>query len=144
MLCASGLAITDIDLTANTALKWVSLFDENLTSVLGLPATASQGLVYREKTQYTTGRMISLTEEFGYSSTMNTWCQNYGTDWYMPSLDELREIYTNRSYINSTLRAFNFAEIRNNYYLSSTKNSNNYTYYTLDLCVSLSAQLVHL
>jgi len=51
-------------------------------------------------------------------------------DWFLPSLNELDEIYKNISIINITATANNGEIFANNYYWSSTEHSNNSTYVT--------------
>ena len=53
------------------------------------------------------------------------WCDDYGTDWYLPSINELKVIYNNKSQINSTLSAHGFTTISYDDYWSSS--CNNYT-----------------
>ena len=151
-LIASGLAITDIDLTANTALKGAELFNTNLTSIKKLNTTGL-GIVYINKTLNGAGRIMSVTETStswglygtttgatnaddgmknvntmkskGYfnSSSAFTWCANYGTDWYLPALNELQAIYNNKSAINSTLSANGYTTLGTGSYWSSTEYS---------------------
>ena len=153
VLIASGLAITDIDLTANTALKGAELFNTNLTSTKKLDTTGL-GCVYIKKTPYSVGKMVSVAETStswglygattgatnaddgmknvntmkskGYfnSSSAFTWCANYGTDWYLPALNELKAIYNNKSTINSTLSARGYTTFGTSYYWSSTEDYN--------------------
>ena len=128
VLIASGLAITDIDLTANTALKGAELFNTNLTATKKLDTTGL-GVVYIEKTPYSGGTMMSITEVSKIWSDAKTWCSNYGTGWYLPSLDELKVIYNNKSAINSTLSANGYTSLGTGSYWSSTEDSSSYAYW---------------
>ena len=56
------------------------------------------------------------------------WCDDYGTDWYLPSIDELSVIYKNRSTINSTLSAKGYTTLGTGYYWSSTEYNNSIAY----------------
>ena len=51
----------------------------------------------------------------------NTWCSSYGTGWYLPTLEELYDIYINKSTINSTLSANGYTTLGTGYYWSSTQ-----------------------
>jgi hypothetical protein len=126
-LVASGLYITDIDLTANTKLKGAELFNTNLT-VINKLETTGLGIVYETKTPYKGGKMMSVSEtnyKWSTASTttnatnkddgmanMNTiksinsdfskypafkWCAEYGTNWYLPAKNELSVIYNKKS-----------------------------------------------
>ena len=121
VLVASGLAITDIDLTANTSLIGIQLINSNLTSV-SVPSSI-KGVVYQNKTAYTNGKMVSVIETSQTWDNAKTWCSNYGTGWYLPSLDELRVIYNQKSAINSTLSAGGYTTLGTGYYWSSTEGS---------------------
>ena len=102
VLLASDIAITDIDLSTNTALKAVSLLSPNLTSVVGKVATAGEGVMYIEKTPYQTGTMMSLLNTpVATGSYLKTWCANYGDGWYLPTLDQMRTIRNIRDVVNS-------------------------------------------
>ena len=58
------------------------------------------------------------------------WCDEYGTDWYLPSIHELNAISKIRSTINSTLNANNCTTLGTGYYWSSTEYSGNYAFCT--------------
>ena len=121
VLVASGLAITDVDLTANTALKGVELFNENLTTS-NIPATTRIGYVFERKTPYSKGKMMSVNVTSGKWSEAKTWCTSF-TGWYLPSIDELSQIYNNKSVIDSVLSAYGYATLYNEsyeFYWSST------------------------
>ena len=94
VLVASGLAITDVDLTANTALKGVELFNENLTTS-NIPATTRIGYVFERKTPYSKGKMMSVNVTSRKWNEAKTWCTSFA-GWYLPSIDELSQIYNNK------------------------------------------------
>lgn len=58
------------------------------------------------------------------------WCADYGTDWYLPAINELKAIYNNKSTINSTLTANGYNKLGSyeSYYWSSTENSSESAY----------------
>ena len=153
VLIASGLAITDIDLTSNTSLKGAELFNINLTATKKLNKTGL-GIVFLEKTPYSEGKMMSVAETRLAWSTerittnarnnddgmanMNTikalnsdlskypafkWCADYGTDWYLPALNELKVIYEKKSIINSVLSEYGYKQLQSSSgdYASSTE-----------------------
>ena len=50
------------------------------------------------------------------------WCAKHGDDWYLPALDELKEIYNNREIINATLLANGYATLNTvDWYWTSTE-----------------------
>ena len=55
------------------------------------------------------------------------WCADYGTDWYLPALNELRVIIDQKSYIDSTLSANGYVTISAPQW-SSTEYSRSYSY----------------
>jgi LruC domain-containing protein len=61
------------------------------------------------------------------SSTTNaaTYARSFGPSWFLPSINELNEMWVNRDIINSTALAFGGTALRDDYYWSSTENSNN-------------------
>jgi hypothetical protein len=131
-LSADGLAITDIDLTTNTLLQGVSLANTNLTSVVGLSQTVN-GVIYVDKTYYSKGMVVSMYESRAAWGTVNSWCSNYGSGWYLPSLDELKVVYKNKSSINQTLSALGKTILGGDYWSSTLYyvESNRYYYYYL-------------
>ena len=66
---------------------------------------------------------VNTMKSKGYfnRSSAFTWCANYGTDWYLPALNELKAIYNNKSTINSTLSAGGYTTLGTDYYWSSTE-----------------------
>ncbi|MBQ3173402.1 MAG: protein kinase [Alistipes sp.] len=48
------------------------------------------------------------------------WCRAKGSSWYLPSLNELKIIYNNKSVLNATLQKYG-AAFNNSYYRSSTE-----------------------
>ena len=51
------------------------------------------------------------------------WCSEYGEGWYLPALNELREIYNNLNAINATLKANGYTTLYGSWYWSSTEGS---------------------
>ena len=49
------------------------------------------------------------------------WCADYGVNWYLPSYNELLEIYNQRKIINATMKENSYTGFINNYYWSSTE-----------------------
>lgn len=134
-LRASGLAITDIDLTTNTLLERVSLINDNLKSIVGVSSTL-RSIIYIENTSDGQNGMMISTEEVSKSwSDAKTWCSNYGSGWYLPSQDELLDIYNNNTYINSILNAAGKTILSDNRYWSSysSYSSPYYYYYYVNL-----------
>lgn len=125
-LYADGLAITDINLTANTELEKLSIFfNDNLTSVVGASSlTKLKGVGYQKKTATADGKMISAQETQQDWSSAKTWCSNYGAGWYLPSIDELKMIYNNKSAINKMLSTLGYPTLETGAYWSSTEYNN--------------------
>ncbi len=69
----------------------------------------------------TVTKIVSVTETQANWYDAKTWCSNYGTGWYLPSRDELGEIHSNASTINSTLSANGYTTFADNIYWSSTE-----------------------
>ena len=61
-----------------------------------------------------------------------SWCDSYGTGWYLPALNELKTIYNNRSTINATLSANGYSTLVGAYW-SSTAYSSSYKAYYFNL-----------
>ena len=66
-------------------------------------------------------------KEKGYftSSPAFVWCGNYGANWYLPALNELKTIYNNRATINSTLQANGYTTLGSGYWSSTESSSSN-------------------
>jgi hypothetical protein len=62
------------------------------------------------------------------SSIAFGWCDSYGTDWYLPALNELKTIYNNRATINSTLLANGYTTLGTGCYWSSTEKNGSSAY----------------
>ena len=131
-LSADGLAITDIDLAANTSLVGVSLVNSNLTSIVGLPETV-RGVIFIDKTYNNRGKLISVDGTSANWSNAKSWCSNYGSGWYFPSSSELIDIYNKKSNINKALSAIGGTTLANDNYWSSTSRSSSEYY-----CIYLS------
>ena len=61
------------------------------------------------------------------------WCDDYGRDWYLPAINELSDIYSQKSVLNSVLSEHGFTELASDRYWSSTR-SNQYNLY----CISFT------
>jgi hypothetical protein len=81
----------------------------------------SRGIVYEITNGGQNGKMISTKETYKNWSEAKTWCSNYGSGWYLPSLEELKTIYNNKSSINSTLSANDFTTLDSGNYWSSSE-----------------------
>ena len=76
-------------------------------------------------------KIVSVEETIATWDDAKSWCSNYGSGWYLPSLDELRIIYKNKSTINSTLSANGYTTLGTGMYWSSTEHDY-YNAYGLD------------
>ena len=80
----------------------------------------SGGVVYEITNGGQSGKMVSSEKTYKNWNEAQTWCSNYGTDWYLPSLEELKAIYAQKNKVNNTLSAQEFV-VLNGYYWSSTE-----------------------
>ena len=84
------------------------------------------------ETAYQQGMMISIDETSKKWNDANSWCSNYGSGWYLPSIDEFTTIYTMKSYINSALSTLGKTTISGNYWSSAHYESGNYYCYNMN------------
>lgn len=89
-----------------------------------------QGVVFYVKNSGRNGKIVSLDQSRGYYESCKSWCDGKGNGWYMPSLDELRSIYSNVTIINKTLLAYD----------ATLCNS---TYWSTDHYVDIAAEYHH-
>lgn len=120
-LYASGLSITDIDLSSNTKLRIVSLLNEHLTAITASSLPNLKGIVYIEKTDDQKGMVISTNQGYEKWSGAKTWCSNYGSGWYLPSCNEWEVIYNNKDKINFLLSELGFTTLETCIYWSSNE-----------------------
>ena len=76
----------------------------------------------------TVTKIVSVTETRADWYDARTWCSNYGTGWYLPTLNELEMIYNNKSTINSTLSANGYTTLGTGYHWSSAENYHDTAY----------------
>ena len=69
----------------------------------------------------------SNTDKIVAKSPAAQWCRAKGSAWYLPSLDELKAVYNNKSKLNATLSSPSVGgtQLGTNYYWSSTEYSAN-------------------
>ena len=137
-LYASGLSITDIDLSSNTKLTIISLLNEHLTAITARSLPELKGIVYIDKTDNQKGKMISTAETTLAWSKAKTWCSNYGSGWYLPSLDELEVIYNNKDKINFLLSELGFTNLETVGLWSSTESYSSGRAYRLNFLDGIS------
>jgi hypothetical protein len=53
------------------------------------------------------------------------WCADYGDGWYLPALNELHKIYTNREVVNATLESYGYTGLNFSYYYWSSTEADN-------------------
>ena len=74
--------------------------------------------------------IVSIEETQKSWSAAEVWCADYGEDWYLPNLYELKQIYNNRTAINATLEANGYTILGNGGYWSIVRtNSRANAYY---------------
>lgn len=73
--------------------------------------SGGKGVVFCISNKGKNGVIISVTERLGYWDNVTSWCANQGTNWYLPSIQELKTLYSSRNSINSTLTALGYATL---------------------------------
>ncbi|MBQ8271992.1 MAG: leucine-rich repeat domain-containing protein [Tidjanibacter sp.] len=128
LTCANDF---DFNKTHISIDKGLDIFDINgnvLTPSIGdwITVNLQTGIVFT--TSNTSIKMVSLTSTDKTWSEAKKWCSNYGTGWYLPTIDELEVIYKNKSTINSTLSANDYTTLSNRYHWSSEEYNSTYAY----------------
>ena len=78
-----------------------------------------QGVVFEVKNSGRSGKIISLDETKDSWDDAKSWCRDKGDGWYLPSMDELLVVYSNKSLVNKTL-ADKGEELKSPMYWTST------------------------
>ena len=84
------------------------------------------GVVYEIANGGQNGKMVSSEKTSKNWHEAKTWCNNYGTDWYLPSLEELEAIYAQKNKVNNTLSAQEFVVLDSLYWSSYEANISDY------------------
>ena len=100
-----------VSVTEGTSLKWSST-----TSTKTSATDRDNGMNNMTK--------IKALSDWQNKYPAFAWCDNYGTDWHLPALNELKTIYNNKSAINSTLSANGYTTLGIGFYWSSTEYGN--------------------
>lgn len=102
--------------------KVVSIYDVGLTTwsnVSSLVGATAQSLLNGA------GNTVAIMMQSGHTSSGARHCADLGyggyADWYLPSKDELNDVYTNRVDINITATANGGEDFVSDYYWSSTE-----------------------
>ena len=108
------------------AIAWISGGNTRTTENGGTSASIGQGqtntTAMMGQAGYTGGAAKVCDE---YTITVNGIIYN---DWFLPSKDELNQIYTNKAAINTTAAANSGSNFSNGYYWSSTEYDNNFAW----------------
>ena len=91
-------------------LQWCT--DEQIDKGIAL------GLTNKSDGKANTDKVMQRGDSDQYPAFV--WCRNKGADWYLPAVDELMVIYSNKPAINSTLAEYN-TELINGFHWSSTE-----------------------
>ncbi len=79
-----------------------------------------QGVVFEVKNGGRNGKIISLDETIASWDDAESWCRDKGDGWYLPSMDELLVVYSNKSLVNKML-IDNGGELKSDGYWTSTE-----------------------
>jgi hypothetical protein len=74
------------------------------------------GVVFAVTSDGKHGKVMSTSQTKGDWYEARSWCADYGYGWRLPSEDELRVIYRNRSLLNSALDDGGYAGLGNMFY----------------------------
>ena len=122
--------------TKNGVTGVVFYFDDTVTKIVSV----ERGSSLKWSTEYvTTGatdgdnganNMAIIKRRSGWEEKYPAfkWCSEYGEGWYLPALNELREIYNNRTAIDATLETNGYTTLRPYHCWSSTEDDSNYAF----------------
>ena len=74
-------------------------------------------------------KVISSTQSTGNPNTVINWCTALGDGWYLPTISELRTIFSCKDYLNSSLKSIGCNIFSTGDYWSSSIDSSNYRSY---------------
>ena len=120
----TGLVCAIVD--QSSSIEWILGGSTQTTENGGTSASIGQG-------QTNTTAMMS---QVGYTGGAAKVCNDYTitvngiiyNDWFLPSKDELNQMYTNKAAINTTAAANSGSNFSNGYYWSSTEYDNNFAW----------------
>ena len=102
--CNSSL--TKLDVSYNTSITWLK-YSNCTINARGLPIGAYatvdglSGVVF--SSEGSTVKIVSADETIGIWDAGKIWCEGKGSAWHLPDFDELKEIYNNKTTLNTTL-----------------------------------------
>ena len=77
------------------------------------------GVVFAVTTDGQHGKAMSVSQTECSWGNAKHWCANFGQGWRLPTEDELRVIYGNKTIINSALRTNGYTTLTNSFHWSS-------------------------
>ena len=141
--------LTNVNLKSNANLKTIILWDECTATCndylhhdvtvsiqvvdtkgesYGYPYYIGQyipycngGVVFESTNEGKNCKLVSVGETNSTWNEAKIWCSNYGTDWCLPTKDELQAIYDVKDILNATLSANGYTAIGTGWYWSSTE-----------------------
>ena len=118
LICNDAFDFTTTHISINKGLNIISANGSVLTPSVGdlITVNLGTGVVVSASSSC---MIVSVLETSTRWYDAKTWCSDYGSDWYLPSLNVLKTIYRNKSTINSTLSANGFATLGTSYWSST-------------------------
>jgi hypothetical protein len=104
LTCNDAFDFTNTHISVNKGLSIINESCSVLTPSIGdlITVNLSTGVVF--DTSSSSFKIVSIAEYNTFSwDTANSWCGNYGENWYLPSLGELRMIFSQKSTLNNVL-----------------------------------------
>jgi hypothetical protein len=106
-----------------SGVEQIKAYESVVTYVTSIASTIG-GVIF------TPGYILSTEETSASWSGAKSWCSSYGDGkWYLPSANDLKVIYNNKSTLNKTLTMCGGTTLGASVYWSSSEYNNSYAYY---------------
>jgi len=120
LICDDNFQEKKLFISADKQLKIVDIYGKKQPFHVGDLIKVGElfGVVFNCTTSLT--KIVSLDQRTGQGPTdAGMWCENYGDEWYLPLIEEMKTIYNSKSSINQTLLALNYDIINDGEYWTS-------------------------